>query len=151
MLTDSRLSKRNECHFVPKECLREINFLTLVGQNGVNVHPSAKLIEQGRVKKFIYIYLFVSLAYKFVYIFRKCKYTTICGTKRIKQEEYCYKKDSKCERLFKEGKLFRSKETKTESIYFETVNGKEEVLKKTKAALALAQRAITSNSALSAL
>ena len=74
----------------------------------------------------------------FVYIFRKCKYTTICGTKQIKQEEYCYKKGSKCERLFKEGKLFRSKETKTESIYFETVNGKEEVLKKPKAALALA-------------
>ena len=132
------MSKRNKCHFVPEECLKEINFLIPVGQNGVNVHLNAKLIEHGTVKKFIYIYFFVSFSYMFVYIFRKCKYTTICGTKQIKQEEYCYKKGSKCERLFKEGKLFRSKETKTESIYFETVNGKEEVLKKTKAALALA-------------
>ena len=98
------MSKGNDCRFPLKECIKDIKVLTLVGQNGVNVHPSAKLIEQGTKKVHLHLLICIICLYVIFYIFRKCKFLTLCGTKRIKQEAYCYAQGSNCEMLFKKRK-----------------------------------------------
>ena len=46
---------------------------------------------------------------------RKCKYETLCGTKQIKLEAYCYTEGSKCERKFKKGEFKHLYEANPES------------------------------------